>query len=696
MQSNRLALLASAALVTVPMPVAAKPARQHTTAVKPVIPHVGKSVGRAELGNWGVDLTGRDVTVKPGNDFWSYANGSWSKRTEIAPDRTVVGGFTTLSDLSEQRVRAIVEDLAKTKGASGTPAQQIGDMYASWMDTATIEARGAAVLTPYMAEIDAVEDRAGLLKLFATQTYFAPIGVGITPDPADPTRYVAVAVQGGLGLPNRDYYLKEGAKYDAFRTAYRKYVIDMQTLAGIPDAAAKADRIIALETAIAKAQWTPERTRDVTQSLNPMNRAQLAALAPQFEWNTVLNDLGLAKVDTVIVRETTAIAAAGAMLDSVPLSTWKDYLKYHFLRMNASNLPRAFDDTNFAFFSKTLRDQPVQRDRWKRGVSLLGVTLGEAVGQKYVQRYYPPSSDAQMAELIANLRASLADRITGNSWMDAATRAEALKKLAAFDPRIGHPTKYIDYSPMPVKRDDLLGNALRSRKFQWDLQLSRLPKTVDRTLWNMTPQTVNASYNPLQNQITFPAAILQPPFFDPNADPAVNYGAIGAVIGHEIGHGFDDQGRRFDATGTLRDWWTPETAAKYQTRADALGKQYDAVTALPALNINGKLTMGENIGDLSGIETAYGAWRKYVSQHGEPPVKDGLTGDQRFFLSYAQAWRGKRREGAVREQLLTDPHAPEFARTNVVVRNVDAWYKAFDVKPGDALYLPPEQRVHIW
>ena len=678
MQSIRFALLASATLLLAQMPVAARPA------AKPV------------LGTWGVDLSGRDTTVKPGDDFWTYANGAWATRTPIAPDRTVVGGFTTLADLSEQRVRTIVEDLAKTKAAPGTPAQQIGDMYASWMDAPGVEARGVAVLTPYMSEIDAVTDRAGLLKLFATQTYFAPIGVGITPDPGDPTRYVAAAVQGGLGMPNRDYYLKEGAKYDAFRAAYRKYVIDIQTLAGIPDAAAKADRIIALETQIATAHWTPERTRDVTQSLNPMTRAQLVALAPQFDWNTTLDGLGLSSVQTIIVRQTTAIADAGKMLESVPLSTWKDYLKYHFLRMNASNLPKAIDDTNFAFFGKTLRDQPVQRDRWKRGVSLLEASLGEAVGQKYVERYYPPSSDAQMRELIANLRASLADRINGNSWMDAATRAEALKKLAAFEPRIGHPAKYIDYSPLQVKRDDLLGNVLRARKFQWDLQLSRLPKPVDRSLWGMTPQTVNASYNPLQNQITFPAAILQPPFFDPNADPAVNYGAIGAVIGHEIGHGFDDQGRRFDATGKLRDWWTADTAAKYQARADTLGKQYDAVEALPGLNINGKLTMGENIGDVSGIETAYGAWRKYVAQHGEPPVKDGLTGDQRFFLSYAQAWRGKRREGAVREQLLTDPHSPEFARTNVVVRNVDAWYAAFGVKPGDKMYLPPAQRVHIW
>jgi putative endopeptidase len=660
----------------------------------PCVAHADQA--KPQLGAWGVDLTGRDTAVKPGDDFWTYANGAWSRRTEIAPDRTSVGAFTTLADLSEVQVRAIVEDVAKTGGAAGTPAQQIGDMYASWMDTATVEARGTAVLTPYLATIDAVKDKAGLLKLFADNAYFGPIGVGITPDPANPNRYVAAAVQGGLGMPNRDYYLKEEPKYVAFRAAYKTYVTQMLTLAGQSDAAAKADRIIALETAIAKEHWAPERSRDLSQSLNPMTRAQLVALAPQFAWNTLLADMGLSTVETIIVRQTTAIAAAGKMVDTVPLATWKEYLTFHFIRQNATLLPKAFDEADFAFFGKTLRDQPQQRDRWKRGVSLINGALGEAVGQVYTERYYPPSSDAKMGELIANLRASLEERIKTNTWMDEPTRTQALAKLAAFDPRIGHPVKWIDYSSIKVDRGDLLGNALRARKFQWDLQLSRLPKPVDKTLWAMTPQTVNAYYSPLTNQITFPAAILQPPFFDPNADPAVNYGAIGAVIGHEIGHGFDDQGRRFDPTGTFRDWWSADTAAKYQLRADALGKQYDAVTVLPGLNINGKLTMGENIGDLSGVETAYGAWRRYVAQHGEPKIVDGLTGDQRFFMAYAQVWRGKRREGAIREQVLTDPHSPEFARVNAVVRNVDAWYKAFNVKPGDKMYLPPAQRVKIW
>ena len=686
MLKSRALLLVSAALLT-PVAVHANPAKP--TAAKPV-------TDKPQLGTWGVDLTGRDMTIKPGDDFWKHANGSWDKRTEIAPDRTSVGGFVTLADLSENRVRAIVEDVAKTGGKAGTPAQQIGDMYASWMDEAAIEARGANVITPYLTRIEAVSDRAGLLKLFASNDYFAPIGVGILPNPADPTRYIAGVAQSGLGMPNRDYYLKEDAKFAGFRTAYKKYMVDIQTLAGLADPEGRADRIMALETAIATAHWTPERSRDLTQSLNSMDRAKLAAFAPQFDWNNTLATLGLGDLQTVVVQQTTAIEAAGKMLDTVPLSTWKEYLAYHFIRQNASMMPKAFDELNFNFFSKTLRDQPVQRDRWKRGVQLVSAGLGEAIGQVYVERHYPPASSAKMAELIADLRASLEDRLKNNSWMDEPTRAQALTKLAAFDPMVGYPRKWIDYSSISVKRDDLLGNALRARKFQWDLQLSRLPKPVDKSLWSMTPQTVNAYYSPLTNQIVFPAAILQPPFFDPYADPAVNYGAIGAVIGHEMGHGFDDQGRRFDAEGKFRDWWSKDTAAKYQTRADALGKQYDQIEVLPGVKINGKLTMGENIGDLSGIETAYGAWRRYVAKHGEPKVIDGLTGDQRFFMAYAQVWRGKRREGAVREQALTDPHSAEFARVNGVVRNFDPWYKAFGVKPGDKMYLPPEQRVKIW
>jgi endothelin-converting enzyme/putative endopeptidase len=380
----------------------------------------------------------------------------------------------------------------------------------------------------------------------------------------------------------------------------------------------------------------------------------------------------------------------------VPLSTWKDYLAYHFVSDHASYLPKAFDDASFDFFSKTLRDVPTQRDRWKRGVSLVNGALGEAVGQIYVQRHYPAESDRQMGELIANIRAALQEKIETNSWMDEPTKKEALAKLAAFDPRIGHPVKYIDYSTLKVDRSDLLGNVMRSGQFDRDLLLTRMKKPVDRSLWDMTPQTNNAYYDPTQNQITFPAAILQPPYFDPDADPAANYGSIGATIGHEIGHGFDDQGRKFDGSGKLRDWWTPATAKQYDAHAAMLVSQYNGYEPVPGVHIKGQLTLGENLGDLGGLEVAYSAYRRYVAQHGEPPVIGGLTGDQRFFIAYGYSWETKQREGALRAQLLTNEHSPAKYRVNGVVRNVDAWYKAFNVQPGDKMYLPPERRVHVW
>jgi putative endopeptidase len=674
------------------------------TASAPVLAQAGHSghsmataaAAKPRFGDFGLDLTAMDRSVKPGDSFWHFVNGNWDKSTEIAADRTSAGVGVLLADEAERQVRSIVEDLAKDPTTSGKVGQQVGDFYASWMDEAGIEAAGTAPLKPYLARIGAISSKADLLRAFAQPGIQSPIGVGILPDPADPTHYIASAGQGGLGLPNRDYYLLPGEKYDAIRAAYRAYVVKMQQLAGIADAEAKADRIIALETALAKVQWEPARQRDIKQIYNPMNRAQLAELAPQVDWPMFLEANGLAAIPIVIAAEKSAITETAKMLDSVPLSTWKDYLAFHFVSRHAFALPKAFDQTNFDFFSKTLRGVPQQRERWKRGVQIINGTLGEAVGRVYVERHYPAESDRQMSELIANLRSGLEARIAASPWMDDATKAQARAKLTAFDPRIGHPAKWIDYSTLDVKRGDLLGDVVRSEKFENDLQLSRLGKPVDRALWDMTPQTVNAYYNPLMNQITFPAAILQPPYFDPNSDPAVNYGSIGAIIGHEIGHGFDDQGRQFDASGKLRDWWSTSSGTEFMKRAEKFGNQYDQYEPIPGTKINGKLTMGENIGDLGGLEMAYAAYKQYVAAHGEPKVIGGLTGEQRFFIAYGQSWRSKIREGALRERLLTDPHSPPEYRVNGVVRNVDAWYKAFDVKPGDKLYLPPEQRVSIW
>jgi endothelin-converting enzyme/putative endopeptidase len=652
--------------------------------------------GKPVYGSWGYDPSAMDSAVKPGDDFFDYVNGSWFKRTDIAADRTFAGIDSVLNDQIEKDVRAIVEDQAKDPSGNGRLGQQIGDLYASWMDEARVEQLGTAPLQPYLARVAAAKSRSDLVDLFTEPGFDSPVGVGIYPDLKNPTRYAVYAGQSGLGMPNRDYYLLKGAKYDAYRKAYRDYLVKLQTLAGISDAEARADRVIALETQIAKIHWTPEQQRDAVKNYNPMTRAQLRAFAPQLEWDRALAKLGLAKVAKVVLGEKSAIQAEARLFASVPLQTWKDWTAIHFISDNAQYLPKAFDDAKFGFYSKTLRDVPSQRDRWKRGVDLVNGALGEGVGQIYVQRHYPPESDRQMHELIDNILAALKDKIEGNGWMDQATKARALQKLATFDPRIGHPVKYIDYSSLEVKRDDLLGNAIRSDDFDWKLLLSRFPKPVDRTLWDMLPQTNNAYYDPTQNQITFPAAILQPPYFDPGADPASNYGSIGATIGHEIGHGFDDQGRKFDAHGRLADWWTPATAKLYTAHADKLVAQYNGYEPIPGVHIKGQLTLGENLGDLGGLEVAYAAYRKYVAQHGEPAVIDGLTGDQRFFIAYGYSWETKQREGALRAQLLTNEHSPAKYRVNGVVRNFDPWYKAFNVQPGDQLYLPPEKRVHVW
>jgi len=564
------------------------------------------------------------------------------------------------------------------------------------MDTAAIEAAGTAPLKPYLAQINAVKTRQQLLALFIKPGFAAPIDLGPAPNFKNPDVYAVFTGQATLGMPSREYYLEDNAKMQAHRAAYRNYIVTIEKLAGLSDPEGAADRIIALETALSKEQWKAADRRDIDKIYNPMTPAQLQTLAPQFDWTSTLAKAGLGSPKTVIVTEPSAVAGAGKILASTPLSTWKEWVAFRFISDHASVLPKAFDDARFAFYSKELSGVQQQRERWKRGVQAVNAALGEGVGQIYVKQHYPASSEAQMKELIGNLEDAYRERISSNQWMDPATRTAALEKLAAFEPRIGHPVKYIDYSSMKIVKGNPLANAMAAADFDYKLQLKRFPKPVDRTLWGMYPQTINAYYNPLANQITFPAAILQPPFFDPNADPAANYGAIGAVIGHEMGHGFDNQGSKFDPKGKLRNWWSAEAAKSFGARTDALVQQYNAFKPFPDLALNGKLTLGENIGDLSGVEAAYAAFKKYEAKHGASPVIDGLTGDQRFFIAYAQAWQEKQREDAERQQVITNEHSPGKYRVNGVVRNVDAWYKAFNVQPGDKLYLPPEQRVHIW
>ncbi|MBO9714039.1 M13 family metallopeptidase [Sphingomonas sp.] len=676
--NNLVRLTAGVALLAVAMPV------------------LSQSTGhKARYGAFGIDLTSQDMSVKPGDDFWTFANGGWAAKTQIAADRASAGYGVKLTEEAEVNVRGILDEMAKDPAHYGAKGQQIGDLYASWMDEAGIEARGTAPLKPYLDRIAAANDKAAIQVLFATVGYAAPVNLGIIPNLADPTHYTAAASQGGLGMA-RDNYLLEGEKYDNFRKAYRAYVQHMLELGGVADASAKADAIFALETALAKVQWSPAESRNLMAMNDPETVEGLEAKAPDWDWALMLKTAGLESSPKVLMANNTALAAMGKIFTDTPVSTWQAYLTFHFISGNAPMLPKAFDDASFDFYSKTLSGVQVKRERWKRGVQMVNGAMGEAVGEIYVAKYFPPAAEKQMAELIENLRGSYQARISGSTWMDEKTKTAALAKLAAFEPRVGHPVKYIDYSTLKIDRNDLLGNAMRSAEFDHDLELQRFAKPVDRTLWTMTPQTVNAYYNPLANQITFPAAILQPPYFDPSADPAVNYGAIGAIIGHEMGHGFDDQGSMFGPTGKFENWWTPEAKKAFGERTKALSDQYDAYEPIPGTHIQGKLTLGENIGDLGGVEAAYGAFQRYQAKHGKAKVIGGLTGDQRFFLAYAQAWQAKVREDAQRQALLTDPHSPAKFRVNGIVRNVDAWYKAFNIQPGDKLYLAPEKRVHIW
>jgi endothelin-converting enzyme/putative endopeptidase len=644
---------------------------------------------------WGLELQDMDRSVKPGDGFFQYAEGTWLKNHPIPADKTAAGYNYDLPDEIELQVRKMVENAAAHP--TSPTAQKIGDAYAAWMDQSGIDARGLAPLRPYLAKIDAVSNRRQLVRLMAQPSYAAPISVGIGTDQDNTNRYEVRISQAQLGLPTRDYYLLKGDKYESIRTAYRQYVVETGKLAGLSDPAGRADRILALETRISQDQWAPERRRDPVATHNVMTIAQLQKLVPQVDWRDALRAAGLGAAKKVDVAEKSAVAAAGRRLADVPLSTWKEYLAFRFISDHSDVLPRAFDDAHFNFYGKTLSSVPEQRARWKRGIQMLDDSLGEAVGQLYVAEHWPAETAREAQELVDDMRAAYAEKISNASWMDEATRKAALAKLAAFDPRIGHPVKWIDYSKLNIRRYDALANEVASENFQWQYQLDHFPKPVDRTLWEMTPQTVNAYYDPTLNQITVPAAILQPPFFDANADAAVNYAETGATtLGHEMGHGFDDEGRQFDPQGRLRDWWTPATAAKYKVKADRLAKQFDQYEPLPGVHIKGKLTLGENLADLGGLETAYAAYRRYVARHGEPPVLDGFTGDQRFFIAYAQAWQGKRREGSLRQQLLSNPHSPEQYSVDGIVRNFDPWYKAFNVQPGDKLYLPPEERVHVW
>nr|WP_310523148.1 M13 family metallopeptidase [Polymorphobacter sp.] len=664
------------------------------------VPFAAAAAGEAkpELGSFGFDVAGMERSVTPGNDWVRFANGGYTDKLEIPADKSNYGMFTKLRDLSQERTRAIIETAAKKSGAPGSEAQKVGDFYASFMDEAGIEAKGLAPVKPMLDGIAAIGDRAALaMKMgeLSRDGIDMPIGASVFGDLKNPDVLSAYVGQGGLGLPDRDYYLDDkNPKFVEARGKYVEHIGKMLTLAGVPDAAAKAKAIYDLERKIATVHWSQVEQRQVEKTYNPMARGKIDAAYPGVDWTALLTAQGLSDQKDIIVAQPSAITGIGKLMASEPLAVWKDYMTLRTLDSAAPMLPKAFVDENFAFTGTVLSGQPQIQPRWKRATDATSNALGEAVGSLYVAEYFPPVSKAKADELVKNIIAAMDGRLANLTWMDPKTKEAARAKLAAFTPKIGYPDKWQDYSKLEVVRGDALGNAMRSRRYEYQRQLDKIGKPIDRTEWGMTPMTVNAYANPLWNEIVFPAAILQPPFFDAKADPAVNYGGIGMVIGHEISHHFDDQGRKFDKQGKLADWWTPEDIKRFTALTDKVVKQYAAYEPLKGTHVNGELTLGENMADLAGITIAYDAYQRSLTGKAAPVI-DGFTGDQRFYLGAAQIWRQKYRDAALLRGLTTDPHTPGHYRP-YVVKNFDSWYAAFGVKPGEAGYLAPADRVKVW
>jgi putative endopeptidase len=663
----------------VPMAAVAQVTAASTTATA--------SAGKAHLGTWGVDLSARDTSVKPGDDFQKYASGTWLAKTDIPADKPEVGSFYEVFDLTQDQMKDLI--------TSASTSSKYGALYKSFMDESRVEQLGLEPLKPDLMKVAAIKTKSEFARHMGTtdgsfgSSIFA---YDLEPDTADAKMNSLYLYQAGLGMPNRDYYLKPAFKKQ--RDAYRAYLERTFKAIGEPNAAAAANRVMAFETAIAKVSWPSADRRDIDKTNNPMSSAELAKYAPGLDWASFFAGAKIPPQKRMIVNENTAIKQIAALYAKTPLSTLKEWEAFHTADQASPYLNKAMVDSRFDYV-KTISGVTEQRPRWKRAVTLVDGSLGELVGQDYVAKYFPPSSKAKMVELVANLKTAMAARIQGNSWMSDATKKAALVKLSRMDVMVGYPDKFRDYSKLEIRPDDLYGNVQRAQRFNADYELEDLGKPVNHKKWGMNPQTVNAYNGGGENKIVFPAGILQPPFFDPNADDAVNYGAVGAVIGHEISHGFDDQGRKFDENGTVRDWWTAEDGKRFDAEAKIFGDQYAKFEAAPGAFVNPKLTMGENIADFAGIQVALDAYHR--SLNGKPaPVIDGLTGDQRFFLAYAQVWREKQREDAVRSQVTSDPHSPGRFRVWGPLRNVDAWYQAFGITPDNAMYIPPEKRARIW
>jgi len=655
----------------------------------------------------GIDLAGIDHSVAPGDDFFAYANGAWIKKTEIPADKASYGPGEILVEKTREQVRELIQSAAKANPAHGSDAQKVGDYYASYLDEAAINKKALSPLKDDFAQIDAISDkrslsaylgsnlRADVDALNSTNFYTDHIfGVWISQAFEDPAHNVPYVLQGGLGMPDRDYYIQKSAKMDTIRAKYRAHIAAMLKLAGIADADKKAQAIFDLETRIANTHATREESEDVKKANNPWKRADFAAKAPGLDWDAYFKAASLDGQQDFIAWHPHAIAGESALVASQPVAVWKDYLTYHVIEHFAGVLPKAFVDERFAFYGTTLNGTPKIRDRWKRAIDSTNANLGEVVGKLYVAKHFPPSAKAKIEAMVKDLLAAYHARISKLAWMSPKTKEKALAKLSTLRVGVGYPDKWKDYSSLDIVRGDALGNLKRSEMFEYKLNLAKLHQPVDRGEWAMVPQEVNAVNLPLANALNFPAAILQAPYFDPDADAAINYGAIGATIGHEISHSFDDSGSQFDAQGRFANWWTPEDLAHFQASGAQLAAQFDAYKPFPDLHVHGKQTLSENIADVAGLSAAHDAY--VLSLNGKPaPVFQGLTGDQRFFLAYTQSWREKEREEALRQQILTDGHAPAEYRGDTV-RNLDAWYPAFNVKPGQKLYLAPKDRVQVW
>ncbi|MFO1186955.1 MAG: M13 family metallopeptidase [Alphaproteobacteria bacterium] len=659
---------------------------------------------KAVYGAWGVDLSMMDKSVKPGDDFFAYSNGGWLKTAEIPADRSYAGVNLELNTRNENHLKEIMADLAK-RGSSSLSADErkVRDMFAAYTDETGREARGLEPARGDLARIAAAQTKDDIARLMGdiALQLDGPFGAYIGSDDKNPTAYAVFFYQSGLGLPDRDYYLRNDKEIVETLAAYRKYLAAMLDLAGLADTGKRANAVLALETEIARAHWPAADRRDADKVYNPMTIGDLEKFAPEFPWRVAFEKAGIPvkgpKGDrTFIIAEKSAFPKLAKIFAKTPVAVWRDYLTQRYMRAFAAELPKKVDETNFAFYGTVLNGNPKQLDRTTRAIYVVDNTLGEALGKIYVERYFPPDAKAKSDLLVQYLFKAYEADIKTLPWMGDATRAKALAKLGTIIQKIGYPDKWRDYSAMQVSPTDAVANSKAASIFEWNRRLSRIDETVDKMEWGMTPPTNNAYYNPTTNEIAFPAGILQPPFFDPNADDAVNYGEIGATIGHEISHGFDDQGSKYDASGKLENWWTEEDRKNFDARTQALSDQFDQYEPLPGIHINGKLTLGENIADLAGLVIALKAY--HLSLKGKKaPVIDGFTGDQRFYIAYAQSWREKHREGRLRAQLLSNPHSPAEYRVSGIVRNDDGWYAAFpEIKPGDKLYLAPEKRVRLW